>query len=139
MAKKDADQQHNGSTPDHRPTGGFAPGNSHRFKPGESGNPAGPKPGRRLSAILDKYLEEEIDFEFTDAGGELKSILITRADEFIISQYNAAIKAGDSAAAKQIWERIDGKVTETVEHLGGLTLHMVYDAALDGPREDPDD
>lgn len=139
MAKKKpaADQQTgNGKDP---ATGQFLPGNKLGFQSGQSGNPAGPKPGRRLSAILDKYLEEEIDFEFTGADGETQNIRITRADEFIISQYNAAIKTGDAAAAKQIWERIDGKITETVEHIGGVTLNMIYDPALDGPREDSDD
>ena len=133
--KKGAAKQHDGSTADHKSTGGFASGNQYRFRPGESGNPAGPKPGRRLSAILDKYLEEEIDYEFQNAAGEAQTIRITRADEFIISQYKAAITAGDSAAAKQIWERIDGKVTETVEHVGGVTLNMIFDPVLD----DPDD
>lgn len=76
------------------------------WKPGQSGNPKGrPKTGKRLSDVLRRVLAEPT--------GEGK----TKADELAGVLWSLA-KAGDLDAVKYIYDRLDGKPTESQEISG---------------------
>jgi hypothetical protein len=69
-----------------------------RFKPGQSGNPAGKKPGTlSLKRMLREYLQRS-------AQGEQ-----TYADLYIKRLIDKAIAKGDANVMKLIWEAIEGK------------------------------
>lgn len=82
------------------------------WKPGQSGNPAGKKPGtKNLSTLLREYLEKKIDAPQTPLspkGGKLpvKDVLVMRL-------INKAIK-GDNRAIQEVFDRTEGRAIETV-------------------------
>ena len=75
------------------------------FPKGVSGNPKGrPKKENCLTDIMREKLAE-MD---PDTG------LYTRAEWIVLCTYGLALK-GNSAALKEVWERMDGKVKEEIE------------------------
>ena len=82
-----------------------------RFKPGQSGNPAGKPPGAGLSllSILKRQLAE---------GG--------KADEIVSATIRDAL-AGDQAARKLVWDRIEGPVRTELTGLDGEALFPAVD------------
>ena len=120
---------------------GYAEGSlATRFKPGNPGGPGRPKKERTLAHLQEQYLDEEVTIPVLNEKGKPTGATRTTTNRqlFIESQTRRAIN-GDPQAARNLWNRQDGKVTETVEHVGGVTLNMIYDPALDGPRDKPDD
>lgn len=75
------------------------------FQPGQCGNPNGrPKGTYSLTAILRKVLTREIDFNDPITQEKVKKTL---GDVVILQLVSAAIK-GDTTAAREILDRIDG-------------------------------
>jgi hypothetical protein len=99
-----------------------------RWKPGESGNPAGrPKGTRSIPDMLRKYGEfttpaalfEKLRAAFPD---ELKKIdKLQLQDALWLSAYMHAIK-GESWAFNMIADRLEGKPTQQIEAKGDVTL-----------------
>ena len=91
------------STTAQKPTGRAAPVANFRWKPGQSGNPAGRRKGSvSLAAALQKLLVKEPD--------KLESIARTLVDSAI---------AGDVSAARLLFERLDGH-----KPTGFFSLHV---------------
>lgn len=75
-----------------------------QFKPGESGNPKGMAKGTRwLKTRLREALEKG------DVADDIMLALIAKA------------KKGDTSAIKEIFDRIDGKVTQEIDQKTTLT------------------
>lgn len=109
------------------------PNDDTKFKPGESGNPAGrPKGSRNLSTILREMLEEEIEVT-TESGKEKKKL----QDVMIRRLLKAATKSGDLKptelkAIQEIFDRVEGKAKQKqeVEQSGGIKIIAVWDESL---------
>lgn len=121
---------------------GNGPGKSEgsrrtQFKPGNSGGPGRPRKERTLAYLQEQYLDEEVTVPVLDAGGDPtgETRTTTNRQLFIESQTALAIE-GDPQAARNLWNRQDGKVPETVEHTGGVVLNIVRDPVLDGADDD---
>lgn len=103
MAETDVLQNRTINTPDlNRATGG-------KWQPGQSGNPAGRPPARRVFAETLRAVGAETCQVQTPEGALEVSNL-----EAVARQLFAAAKSGDTRAARVIAERLDGSVT-TVE------------------------
>lgn len=78
-----------------------------RFKPGQSGNPKGrPRKGQALTEILEKHARKrDVDF---------KGKRLTR-QEALSQKLWALALAGDVAAIRYIFDRIDGKPRQSVD------------------------
>lgn len=72
-----------------------------RFKPGNPGGPGAPK-GGNLTAILRRFMEEVDPKTKTTYGERVVKALV-----------KGAIK-GRPAATNQLWDRVEGKVTQPV-------------------------
>ena len=82
------------------------------FQKGVSGNPKGrPKKADFLADIMREKLAE-MD---PDVG------LHTRAELVVLCTYELALK-GNAAALREVWERMDGKVTEEVNVTGNINI-----------------
>lgn len=85
------------------PISGTPPPEKYRWKKGQSGNPAGKKPGTTsLTARLRRVLEED--------AGDGKKV----ADLLVEAVTKAALK-GDHRFCAMVFERIDGKVADKIE------------------------
>lgn len=74
------------------------------WKPGQSGNPKGSRPGRRLNDILRGALDSTSLCDQEVPGGR------TVAESLIESAIAHAIKSGNPSLIKEIFDRIDGRV-----------------------------
>lgn len=84
------------------------------WKPGQSGNPNGrPKKGKTLSDILEKHGAKRI-VKTTGPDGEIK--YISQKEALAKKLWELAI-TGDVAAIKYIYDRIDGKPTESIDFM----------------------
>ncbi len=93
------------------------------FKPGESGNPKGKKPGTlNITTIIKKKLKEVAP---TDKAGRKYINLL--AESLILN----AMK-GNGTAIKSILDRVDGVVAEEQNLTGDITLTVKY-AEADEP------
>jgi hypothetical protein len=89
------------------------PGERTRFKPGQSGNPAGkPKGAISLSAQLRKALKKTVQ---TKDGTKLKTY-----DAIVTKAIQAALQ-GDTAMMRLIFDRVDGRVKDLEFEPGGPT------------------
>ncbi len=85
---------------------------AHKFKPGQSGNPAGRVPGsKNLSTILAKYLENDVTTEGLD-GIEIK---VSAADAVVLKLIRRAVKKGDYRAIREIFDRLEGRTKQSVD------------------------
>jgi hypothetical protein len=71
----------------------------HRFKPGQSGNPAGRPKGRSLTAVVREMLDEALDDKDPRP-----------AIERIVKTLLKLAESGDLDAAKLLFDRTDGPV-----------------------------
>jgi hypothetical protein len=93
------------------------PQNLIPFKPGQSGNPSG-RPKRRpisdaYEAVADLPLPEDLRAKLKLPKGA------KYRDAVALRQFQMAIIKGNSPAAKEIREAIEGKATQRVELVGG--------------------
>ncbi len=107
------------------------------FQPGQSGNPAGRAPGTKLfGPIIRRLLLEAGDKKGTPNLDLVALKLVSLA------------KGGNLAAIQMILDRVDGKVTDHIDHTSGgasfaFTLNLSGSApdtlALGGPAPDTDE
>lgn len=95
-----------------------------RFRPGGP-----PGPGRPRSKPLTDRLRERL--EEIAQGGDGRAL----ADE-LVDRWIEMIRAGDGSALRELLTRVEGKVSDRVEHEGAVTIRVEY-AEADGP--DPHD
>jgi hypothetical protein len=91
------------------------PGNiePHKFKEGESGNPAGrPKGSRNLSTILKEMLTEEIEVKNEDGTVEKKQL----QDVIVRKLITQATNKGNLRAIQEIFDRVEGKAKQEIKH-----------------------
>lgn len=86
------------------------------WKPGQSGNPGGRPKRRPISDAYEKVAGLKLPEDLRVKLGLPKGSLYR--DAIAIQQIRAAIK-GNSPAAKEIREAIEGKATQRVELVGG--------------------
>ena len=89
------------------------------WKPGVSGNPGG-RPKKkpitdRYEALLEQALPDELRLALKLQTGA------TYGDAIVLGQARSALK-GKTDAAKEIADRVEGKVTEQVELSGGAQI-----------------
>jgi len=78
----------------------------HEFKKGQSGNPKGrPRGSLSLSAILKKYLDQELDITDPITKQQVKK----RIGDIINLKLLAKAMQGDTKAIDMIYDRIEGK------------------------------
>jgi len=110
--------------------------NSGTWKPGQSGNPKGrAKKGKTLTDILEKHLRKRRELP----AGEKHA-----AKELLAKELIDRALDGDTAALKYIFDRIDGKPTETVKaaHTGRVEIALerhLYDAVHADDEEEPEE
>lgn len=113
MAKREskataaADKQRQNSG-DRDAGGKFAPGNSHAFRPGESGNPAGRPKSITLSEALRRELAKDAPAEEGKPAGETYA-------ERIAAMLCAEAAKGNVRAATEIADRTEGKPRQSVD------------------------
>lgn len=83
------------------------------FKPGQSGNPKGPKPGYKIFKYAFKDALEKMTLKIKDPStGEVR--IVTGLEAVVLAQVTKAA-SGDTPAATFIADRVDGKPKETME------------------------
>ena len=92
-------------------------GLSTRWKPGQTGNPAGSSKKERLTALLRRKLEAVVDPTNPDAG--------TVGDKVVEALLTEA-KSGNVRAIQEVFDRSDGKVKSELD-LGGSLGLTTYD------------
>lgn len=102
---------------------GYAdPPEETKFKPGESGNPAGkPKGTRNLSTILKEFLEEEIDQDGSKI--VLKDAIVRK----LIKKANS----GNLRAIQEIFDRTEGKAKQEIRL--DSTTEPVFNVKINKP------
>jgi hypothetical protein len=95
----------------------------HKFKPGQSGNPAGkPKGAKRVSTVLKELLEKLAPGAVVDAKFVAEFCKgrkrVTNADAAAARLLYEALVKGEPWAMKELIDRTEGKATQPVE-LGG--------------------
>lgn len=84
------------------------------FQPGQSGNPAGMKPGtRHYATLLRKALEEGVEVE-------INKKKITVNDAYVMKQVAKGVAKGSARMIELVFDRIDGKATQAIEHSGSI-------------------
>jgi len=114
-----------------REVGYGKPPDETKFKPGQTGNPKGRGKG---SVSLKKLLEKKLrEVAKQDKEGR-------KYGELIVEATILQAMKGNGQALKTIWEYIEGKVTQPMEHTGKdggpMVLRVVYD---DAPAQIDDD
>lgn len=102
------------------------PNPDSQFKPGGPGGP-----GRPRSKPITDRLREKLE----ELGDDNRTIA-----DALVDQWLEMVADGDSAALRELLARIEGKVTDHVQHEGGLTIRVEYadaDEAAPKPPEDP--
>lgn len=87
------------------------------WQKGQSGNPAGMKKGtRHLSTLLQQTLVKGLTIEINR-----KPVLVN--DAKIIEQLLKLAAKGSMRAIEQIFDRIDGRVSQPIEHSGEINTN----------------
>ena len=92
-------------------------GNLRSWKKGQSGNPAGRKPIKECLTSLLRIEIEKISPE--DADGRTWKELI------VISTMRLALQ-GNATAMKEVWDRIDGKITQPLGVDGADGMEVTF-------------
>ncbi len=112
---------------DKQPGNSQGRGKGKPFRKGQSGNPKG-RPKKEL--CLTEALREELqNVSPADASGQNR----TWMQLIVEATMRLAIK-GNSAALKEVWERVDGKVKDNVNVEGGIKV-----IRLPAPIEDDEE
>ncbi len=90
------------------------------FKKGQSGNPAGRKPGSvsitsEIKARLLKVFPEKSAIVIGEDGKKLKKIKKTYLEKVVETIFNNAIVQKDTRTLNQIWAYIDGQPKATLD------------------------
>ncbi len=98
----------------------------HKWKKGQSGNPAGRKPGKNLRTVLREMLEEEIEVKIEGQPDKVKKVF----SEVILRRLIKAANDGEGWAIKEIFDRVDGKAQQFIEMqipggMESLTKHEI--------------
>jgi hypothetical protein len=110
---------------------GSVPPVENRWKKGVSGNPKGrPKKQDSLTTLMKEKLEKPCPADKENrTWGEL----------IVQTTLQHAMK-GNQAAIHEVWNRMDGKLRQSLEHSGAgntpIELHVVYEGAGD---DEPDE
>ncbi|MDA0207407.1 MAG: DUF5681 domain-containing protein [Acidobacteria bacterium] len=92
-----------------------------RFQKGRSGNPKGRPPnGQSITALLRAEIEKVSP---DDKDGK------TWAELIVLATMRLAM-AGNSTALKEVWERMDGKVTSELDDVVDIHVHFGADDYL---------
>ena len=92
-----------------------------RFVRGNPGGPGRPRKEACISDLMQEYLERETLVPGRDKAGRRRKIKTTYLRLFVESQVTRAIN-GDAAAAKNVWERIEGRVPLPIEAEGDFNV-----------------
>jgi hypothetical protein len=97
----------------------------HQFKPGQSGNPGG-RPKKQpitdyLIDQLDQPIPEVMKVKLPPIFVEVYGTEATFGQVLAFKLVAQGLK-GDMQAAKEILDRVEGKVTKKLEHTGSFTL-----------------
>jgi hypothetical protein len=104
-----------------------------KWLPGRCPNPAGrPKGSRSLTTILREILARRLHPEDTAEDA------LTRAEAFVEAVL-AQAESGNATCAKEIWERMDGKVPDRIEAKLGGNWSMEYEQATEDDDTEPQD
>jgi len=95
------------------PISGLPPPVHTRWKKGQSGNPGGRPKGESLVALMRRVLEREHN------GRPLMEVLAERLVKEAL--------AGKFPFAKEVLDRVEGKVQDKLEVSGPMTVKVVYD------------
>ena len=108
--------------------GGFGDHPEHINKDGRD------KKGHTLTDILESYREKKVDVTNVRTGEYAK---LERQHKTAQQIWDLAMR-GNMAAIHFIWDRIEGKVTEPIEHSG--VVRIEFDKTIDDAvRSDPND
>ena len=86
-----------------------------KFIKGNPGGPGRPPKALCISDLTAELLAKESPEFARDKSGRKTKKHITYLQAFVVSQVTRAIN-GDAAAARNVWERIEGKVPQALEH-----------------------
>ena len=100
-----------------------------KFVKGNGGGPGRPKKDNCISDLMAEYLKRETVAPMKDSLGRKRKGKTTFLRLFVESQIARAIN-GDAAAAKNVWERIEGRIPDALEITTGdagfdMTVHFV--------------
>ena len=98
-----------------------------KFAPGVSGNPNGrPPKDKCISDLMRAELLKTVTIPKLDKNGKKTkyTVTVTKMQLFVESQIGLAM-AGDAAAAKNVWERVEGKVPMPVDVDGGIEYRII--------------
>jgi hypothetical protein len=107
------------------------------FKKGQSGNPAGRKPGISnkptvLREIIGKLMEEERKVEMTE-GGKKRFVNMTTCEALVRSTLSMAMR-GDAAARNFIADRWVGRAVQPIDfgNTGGEGIKIIIEGVHGG-------
>ena len=89
------------------------PPEASRWKPGQSGNPAGRPKERPIAAELKRLADEKITLKVDG-----REVTMTRLEALAMQAWGKAMK-GDFRWGKEVWDRIDGKVADSLDLTSG--------------------
>jgi len=105
----------------------------HQYKPGQSGNPGG---SPKKQPVTD-YLIDQLDQPLPDSMKEKLSPIFVEVygteatfGQLLAFKLVAQGLKGDMQAAKEILDRVEGKVAKKVDHSGRITLEDLVAASF---------
>lgn len=101
-----------------------------RFLPGHKGGPGRPPKEKTISDNLRVRLGETVEVE-EKRGRKTVKVKKTYLELFVESQIKRAIN-GDPSAAKNVWDRIEGRVSLPIANDGERPFVIMIDREMDG-------
>lgn len=113
------------------------------YKPGQSGNPSGRPKRAPVTDYLRDQLEMEVPKEILESlrPQELGILKLVMGESPTFGQFVAfksiqATLKGDIFALKEVLDRVEGKVTQKVDHGGRITLETLLTSGADAGSDD---
>ena len=94
----------------------FKQGNKNRFKKGQSGNPSG-RAKDELTCVLRKFMDKKQQVKGKKASKTLK--------ELFVQKVVAMAFDGNQKCIEMIWDRIEGKPLQAIEHSGHIAENVI--------------
>lgn len=109
------------------------PHDGKKFKKGESGNLKGRPPIPSLKTVLKNLIDSHapksiIDLTYVQKLTERKDL--TYNDVLALRLTTAALVEGDIAAIREIFDRLEGKAQQSIEHTGQMTEIIISKTVL---------